>query len=147
MPELDILYMTRVQQERFLDQDEFDRVKDSFVLTLDKLKPAQEKMATPHPLPRVTALLQEVDDDPRAAYFRQVESGKFVRMALLSRLIDWKNDPTHVMPVKDGLSSEEAAGYRCSNANCICNREPVKPKFKTLSDGSIRCQYCDSKAK
>lgn len=147
MPELDILYMTRVQQERFLDQDEFDRVKDSFVLTHDKLQTAKEKMAVLHPLPRVNEILQEVDDDPRAAYFRQVESGKFVRMALLSRLIDWKYDEAHVMPPREDITPEESRNYRCSNSNCICNREPVKPRFKAQPDGSVRCQYCDSKAK
>lgn len=147
MPELDILYMTRVQQERFLDQDEFDRVKDSFVLTLDKLSTAKEKMAILHPLPRVNEILQEVDDDPRAAYFRQVESGKFVRMALLSRLIDWKNDPAHPAAYREEMSQDEAKNHQCSNSNCICNKEPVKRRFKTLSDGSIRCLYCDSKVR
>ena len=144
MPELDILYMTRVQQERFLDQDEFDRVKDSFVLTLDKLKTAKEKMAILHPLPRVNEILQEVDSDPRAAYFRQVESGKFVRMALLSRLIDWKNDPAHELAARD---AEEAKKYHCTNANCICNREPVRRRIKLHADGTVRCLYCDAKAK
>ncbi len=147
MPELDILYMTRVQQERFLDQDEFDRVKDSFVLTLDKLKTAKEKMAILHPLPRVNEILQEVDSDPRAAYFRQVESGKFVRMALLSRLIDWKNDPAHELAARDEMEAEEAQKYHCTNANCICNREPVRRRIKLHADGTVRCLYCDAKAK
>ena len=78
MPELDVLYMTRVQKERFLDESEFERVKDSFVLNADKMKLAKEKMVVLHPLPRVNEILKEVDDDPRAAYFRQVENGKYV---------------------------------------------------------------------
>ena len=147
MPELDILYMTRVQKERFLDQEEFDRVKDSFVLTLDKLKPAKKDMAVLHPLPRVNEILPEVDSDPRAAYFRQVQCGKFVRMALLSRLLDWKNDPKHVMPEKHTLSAEVCKTYRCSNANCICNKEPVAPYFRQIQDSTVRCSYCDSKAR
>lgn len=147
MPELDILYMTRVQKERFLDEEEFDRVKDSFVLTLEKLSAAKQDMAVLHPLPRVNEILPEVDDDPRAAYFRQVQCGKFVRMALLSRLLDWKDDPAHGMPEKYTLSPAVNATYRCSNSNCICNKEPVKPYFRLIQDGSVRCSYCDSKAK
>ncbi|MBR5064372.1 MAG: aspartate carbamoyltransferase, partial [Bacteroidales bacterium] len=113
MPELDVLYMTRVQQERFLDQDEFDRVKDSFVLDAARLKTAKEKMAILHPLPRVNEILTEVDDDPRAAYFRQVENGKFVRMALISKLLEWKDDPSHSMPTgEEPIYDPE---LRCTN--------------------------------
>lgn len=89
MPELDILYMTRVQQERFLDREEFERVKDSFVLTLKKLEKAKPSMRILHPLPRVNEILPEVDSDPRAAYFRQVGNGKLIRMALIYRLLLW----------------------------------------------------------
>ncbi len=90
MPELDVLYMTRVQKERFVDEEEFERVKDCFVLDARKMSMAKSDMAVLHPLPRVNEILQEVDDDPRAAYFRQVENGKFVRMALMMlRLLEW----------------------------------------------------------
>ncbi|MDO5447273.1 MAG: aspartate carbamoyltransferase [Prevotellaceae bacterium] len=89
MPELDVLYMTRVQQERFLDQDEFERVKDSFVLNLKKLETAKPTMRILHPLPRVNEILPEVDADPRAAYFRQVGNGKIIRMALIYQLLQW----------------------------------------------------------
>ena len=88
---LDILYMTRVQQERFLDQEEFDRVKDSFVLNLEKLEKAKPTMRILHPLPRVNEILTEVDSDPRAAYFRQVGNGKLIRMALICKLLLWSN--------------------------------------------------------
>lgn len=91
MPEMDILYMTRVQQERFLDQEEFDRVKDSFVLNLEKLEKAKPTMRILHPLPRVNEILTEVDSDPRAAYFRQVGNGKLIRMALICKLLLWSN--------------------------------------------------------
>lgn len=91
MPELDVLYMTRVQRERFLDFDEFERVKNSFELNLEKLKPAKKDMIILHPLPRVNEILPEVDSDPRAAYFRQVGNGKFVRMALILKLLEWNN--------------------------------------------------------
>ncbi len=87
MPELDVLYMTRVQQERFLDIDEFERVKNSFELNLEKMQMAKNDMIVLHPLPRVNEILPEVDTDPRAAYFRQVANGKFVRMALILFLL------------------------------------------------------------
>jgi len=145
MPELDVLYMTRVQQERFLDQDEFDRVKDSFVLDAARLKTAKEKMAILHPLPRVNEILTEVDADPRAAYFRQVENGKFVRMALISKLLEWKDDPSHGMPkVEDPVFDPE---LRCTNRKCICNNEHAPHKFRRTESGTLRCWYCDSKIK
>ena len=92
MPELDILYMTRVQKERFLDEEEFDRVKNSFVLDPGKLETAKEDMIILHPLPRVNEITRAVDNDPRAAYFRQVENGKFVRMALIYTLLRWADE-------------------------------------------------------
>ena len=145
MPELDVLYMTRVQQERFLDQDEFDRVKDSFVLDATRLSTAKEKMAVLHPLPRVNEILTEVDADPRAAYFRQVENGKFVRMALISKLLEWKDDPSHGMPkVEDPVFDPE---LRCTNRKCICNNEHAPHKFRRTESGTLRCWYCDSKIK
>ena len=145
MPELDVLYMTRVQKERFLDEDEFDRVKDSFVLDARRMALAKEKMAVLHPLPRVNEILKEVDADPRAAYFRQVENGKFVRMALISKLLEWKNDPAHTMP--EGEAPVLDATLHCSNSKCICNHENVEPRFRVTSGGVVRCWYCDSKVR
>ena len=92
MPELDILYMTRVQKERFLDEEEFDRVKNSFVLNPEKLRTAKADMTILHPLPRVNEITRAVDNDPRAAYFRQVENGKFVRMSLILTLLRWADE-------------------------------------------------------
>ncbi|MBO7341730.1 MAG: aspartate carbamoyltransferase, partial [Clostridia bacterium] len=86
LPELDVLYMTRIQKERFADLETYERLKDSYILTAEKMALAKEKMAVLHPLPRVNEILKEVDADPRAAYFRQVENGKFVRMALIYTL-------------------------------------------------------------
>ena len=87
MSELDILYMTRVQKERFLDEEEFERLKDSFILNPERLRTAKKDMIILHPLPRVNEITRAVDNDPRAAYFRQVENGKFVRMALIYTLL------------------------------------------------------------
>ena len=145
MGELDVLYMTRVQKERFLDEEEFDRLKDSFVLDRAKLSAAKERMAILHPLPRVNEILKEVDADPRAAYFRQVENGKFVRMALICRLLEWRDDPSHGMPERSDTA--EAAGCTCSNRNCISNMENVEPRFRRGESGELRCLYCDSKVK
>ncbi len=87
MPELDVLYMTRIQQERFDDRAEYERLKDSYVLTLDKLKNAREDMIIVHPLPRVNEISVAVDDDKRACYFKQVLNGKYMRMALILKLL------------------------------------------------------------
>jgi len=143
--ELDVLYMTRVQKERFLDEDEFDRVKDSFVLNAEKMALAKEKMAVLHPLPRINEILEEVDDDPRAAYFRQVGNGRIVRMALICKLLEWKNDPEHPMPEYEYTS--DAGTLRCDNKKCICNCEKVEPRFVMTQEGFLRCWYCDRKAR
>ena len=83
----DVLYVTRVQRERFADPDEYESVKDAFVITPDTLKQAKDRMIVMHPLPRVGEISMEVDDDPRAAYFRQMEYGLYVRMALLAMVL------------------------------------------------------------
>ena len=88
MPNLDILYMTRVQKERFFNEDDYVRMKDFYILDKAKMKLAPEDMYVLHPLPRVNEISVEVDDDPRAAYFRQVQYGVYVRMALILTLLD-----------------------------------------------------------
>ena len=85
--DLDILYMTRVQKERFFNEADYIRLKDTYILTLDKLANAKPDMKILHPLPRVNEIAQEVDSDPRAVYFDQVEYGKFVREALIMTLL------------------------------------------------------------
>ena len=88
MPYLDILYMTRVQRERFFNEADYLRLKDTYILTPDKLKNAKPDLSIMHPLPRVNEISVAVDDDPRACYFRQVRYGKFIRMALILRLLE-----------------------------------------------------------
>lgn len=90
MPQLDILYMTRVQRERFFNEEDYMRLKDSYILTPEKLENAKEDLSILHPLPRVNEISVAVDDDPRAAYFRQVEYGKYIRMALILKLLEVK---------------------------------------------------------
>ncbi|MDO4170688.1 MAG: aspartate carbamoyltransferase [Lachnospiraceae bacterium] len=87
MPELDIIYMTRVQKERFFNEADYIRLKDSYILDPDKLKNAKEDLAILHPLPRVNEISVKVDDDPRACYFKQARYGKFIRMALIMTML------------------------------------------------------------
>ncbi len=88
LPELDILYMTRVQRERFFNEQDYIRLKDTYILTANKLKVAKPDLTILHPLPRVNEISNNVDADPRAAYFRQVRYGKFIRMALILKLLE-----------------------------------------------------------
>lgn len=144
---LDVLYMTRVQKERFLDESEFDRLKDSFILDAEKMKLAKPDMVVLHPLPRVNEITIDVDADPRAAYFRQVENGKFVRMALILTLL------RHAQEKDDNslrsLEGAEEMTIHCPNRRCITHYESVRPLFRHSKDGSnqYRCVYCESAAK
>ncbi|MCI8970246.1 MAG: aspartate carbamoyltransferase [Oscillibacter sp.] len=88
MPDLDILYMTRVQKERFFNEEDYLRLKDSYILTPEKLESAKPDLSILHPLPRVNEISVAVDKDPRAAYWKQVKNGKFIRMALILKLLD-----------------------------------------------------------
>ncbi len=88
MPELDILYMTRVQRERFFNEEDYLRLKDSYILTPEKLKNAKPDLSVMHPLPRVNEISVAIDKDPRAAYFKQVLNGKYMRMALIMKLLE-----------------------------------------------------------
>ncbi|MEZ3421665.1 MAG: aspartate carbamoyltransferase [Eubacterium sp.] len=89
MPQLDILYMTRIQRERFFSEDEYLKYKDAFILDTDKLENAKQDLTIMHPLPRVNEITTAVDDDPRAKYFEQARNGKYIRMALIITLLKW----------------------------------------------------------
>ncbi|MBR3196147.1 MAG: aspartate carbamoyltransferase [Clostridia bacterium] len=88
MPDLDILYMTRVQRERFFNEEDYLRLKDMYILTPDKLANAKEDLSILHPLPRVNEIATSIDDDPRACYFKQAVYGKYIRMALILKLLE-----------------------------------------------------------
>ena len=146
MPELDVLYMTRIQRERFDSNDEYERLKDSYILTAEKLQTAKPTMRVLHPLPRVNEISVKVDDDPRAAYFRQALNGKYMRMALILKLLeDAKNG---VAPSSEPeLIVDE---FKCTNPRCITSTEQELQHAFRLMDaehGIYRCIYCDSKAK
>ncbi len=136
MPELDILYMTRIQAERFASADEYERLKDSYILTLDKLRTAKSTLSIMHPLPRVNEIAVEVDDDPRAHYFEQAANGRYIRMALILFLLRERKSPS----VRPG--GEENPHLVCKNPHCISTSERgIKPLFK----GDV-CVFCDQKA-
>jgi len=135
MPELDILYMTRIQRERFPSLEEYERLRGVYVLTKKLLERARPDMLILHPLPRHGEIEQDVDSDPRAAYFDQVRYGMYIRMALL---LDFLHLPRLAPPPVIG---ENAAG-KCQNPVCITRAEPYLPLL-TPKDDPSRCGYCD----
>ena len=137
MPMVDVLYMTRVQQERFEDKAQYERLKDSFILDTEKMALGKKDMIVLHPLPRVNEITPEVDNDPRAAYFRQVENGKFVRMSLIYTLLEWKNQEVKREP------QELIEGGKCSNSRCITTIEPAKNLYYKGENDIYRCIYCE----
>ena len=144
MPELDVLYMTRIQRERFDSFDEYERLKDSFVLTAEKLQAAKPTMRVMHPLPRVNEISVAVDKDPRAAYFRQAFNGKIIRMALILKLLKEAAEGKQ-MPETEGLFVGE---LHCDNPRCITSTEQeIVHAFKCVNpeNGIYRCIYCESK--
>ena len=145
MPELDVLYMTRVQQERFADREEYLRLKDSYILTPDKLKNAKKDMVILHPLPRVNEISVKIDDDPRACYFKQVLNGKYMRMALILKLLAEAENGDLPKPSYDGLLVNTV---RCSNPVCITKTEQELDQVFRLANpemGICRCVYCENK--
>lgn len=137
IPQLDILYMTRIQAERFESEEEYERLKDSYVLTADKLSTAKPDLSILHPLPRVNEIDVEVDEDPRADYFYQAECGRYIRMALILMLLKTKG-------FEDRRTvGREDAGLICENPHCISLTERG---IKRLFDEDGRCIYCDQTA-
>ena len=137
MDKFDILYMTRIQRERFTDRDEYERLKDSYILTTDKLVPAKKDMCILHPLPRVNEISVKVDDDSRACYFKQALNGKLMRMALIMHLLGLNDGQKF-----KGIVGE--SGHKCTNPTCITSTEQeLEHVFKKGKDGVYRCIYCD----
>lgn len=144
LPKLDVLYMTRIQRERFDDVASYERLKDSYILTPEKMQFAKPDCRVLHPLPRVNEISTLVDDDPRAAYFRQAGNGKLIRMALILKLLceaDGKTKPVPGVPMP---------GKRCPNLRCVSNVEPeLRDLFResTEKDDVCRCAFCDTAVK
>ena len=145
MPELDVLYMTRIQRERFESFEEYERLKNSYVLDTAKMALAKENMCVLHPLPRVNEISVGVDDDPRAAYFRQALNGKYMRMALILKLLaEAEADPTKEKQDTTDLVHDRV----CNNPKCICQIEQELPQLAKLTDAEnnvYRCIYCEQK--
>ncbi len=145
--ELDVLYMTRIQQERFDDPAEYERLKNSYVLTPEKMALGQPTLRVLHPLPRVNEISVKVDDDPRAAYFRQALNGKYMRMALILKLLE----EAQADPVREEI---DTSGFTydgvCTNPKCISAVEQELPQIFRLTDraaGIRRCLYCEQRLK
>ena len=136
IPQLDVLYMTRIQRERFVDPLEYERNKGVYVLTRRKLARAKKDLLVMHPLPRVDEISIDVDDDPRAVYFEQARYGMFARMALLT---DLANQPRRKPePVEIGR------GPVCSNPNCVTQTELYLPPLTKQNGGVECCAFCDA---
>ena len=146
MPQLDVLYMTRIQRERFDDPWEYERLKDSYILDTEKMRLAKEKMCVLHPLPRVNEISVKVDDDPRAAYFRQALNGKYMRMALILKLLD----EAARNPAKEAIDTTGLEYDRvCRNPKCITQTEQELPQLFRCTDNAAdihRCVYCEQRA-
>lgn len=166
IPDLDILYMTRIQRERFEDKAQYERLKDSYILTAEKMKRAKDSMTVMHPLPRVNEISVDVDDDPRACYFLEVGNGRYMRMALMLKLLyeAGKLERNYILPAafssaeKTSVKIEERLSAKskdvivgkhfCKNPRCICTIEQeIKRISVPASDGKggFRCFYCEEK--
>ena len=149
MPELDILYMTRIQKERFADVNQYDRLKDSYILTEEKLKNAKADLCIMHPLPRVNEISVKVDKAPRACYFKQVKNGKYMRMALILKLLDEaeKNpEPENLLTGRKVLINE----IHCDNPHCVtATEQELDDIFRVVDEkaGICRCIYCERKVR
>lgn len=143
LPELDILYMTRIQQERFSDFDEYLKLKDSYCLDTEKLVNAKDSLTIMHPLPRVNEISVGVDSDPRACYFKQVLNGKYIRMALILKLLEEAKKDSVYHPDADYVID---SSLTCDNKKCITSIEQeLQHKFRLTDpeNGIYRCVYCE----
>lgn len=135
--ELDVLYMTRIQGERFASRAEYERQKGVYILDTRRLALAKPELKILHPLPRVDEIEQEVDYDPRAKYFEQAEYGMYARMALILTMIGPQFPPAQRM--------ESEAGAHCTNPRCITQTEGYLPRLYCGPEGAKECRYCNAK--
>jgi aspartate carbamoyltransferase catalytic subunit len=138
--------MTRVQQERFADVEEYERLKDSYILTAEKMEKAKSDTIVLHPLPRVNEISVKIDQDKRACYFKQVLNGKYMRMALILMLLKIKEKDSSSF--KLDYSNLVYGKYKCHNEKCISRVEQELESIAKPSktDSSVlRCVYCDKK--
>ena len=139
LPQLDVLYMTRIQQERFASREEYLAQKDTYILTVKKMQAAKKDLIVLHPLPRVDEIEVALDDDPRAMYFKQAKYGMYVRMALIITML---NLDTHTTL----LHGKTFPGAACKNPNCITCTETYLPKsFIPLGNSLLECEFCNER--
>ena len=137
--DLDVLYMTRIQQERFASREEYERQKNVYVLDTEKMSLAKPDMRVLHPLPRIDEITPEVDDDPRAVYFKQAQNGVYTRMALILTLLE--GTAPEVTLFHGAPHNSEC----CENPNCITNHEFYLKKSYLETGGMLVCEYCEHK--
>ncbi len=137
--DLDVLYMTRIQAERFASREEYEREKNVYVLDTEKMSLAKPDMKVLHPLPRVDEITPEVDNDPRAVYFKQAQNGVYTRMALILTLL---GDHAPSVNLFQGGSH---SGEPCANPNCITNQERYLKHSFLENSGMLVCEYCEHK--
>lgn len=136
---LDVLYMTRIQRERFIDLEQYERLKNCFILDTEKMKLAKSDIIVMHPLPRVNEISVKVDDDSRACYFEQTRFGKFMRMALILKLLNEKED------IAEKKKETYPLNKKCVNPHCIISTEQeLESLYYIDKDNKKKCVYCDS---
>ncbi|MDE5884080.1 MAG: aspartate carbamoyltransferase [Oscillospiraceae bacterium] len=135
---LDVLYMTRIQRERFASQEEYLAQKDTYILTAKKMNLAHPDMIVLHPLPRVDEIEVAVDDDPRALYFKQAKYGMYVRMSLILTMLQ-------SMVKTELLAGALHKGVVCANPKCITHQERYLPKSFLGKGSTLVCEYCDER--
>lgn len=136
--DLDMLYMTRIQRERFASEEDYLAEKDTYILDRKKLKKARTDMIIMHPMPRVDEIAIDIDDDPRAVYFKQAKYGMYIRMALIMTLLE---SDTHTTL----LNGRTVKGIHCLNPLCVTNTEKYLPRSFTGMGDTLECEYCDER--
>ncbi|HBN11125.1 MAG TPA: aspartate carbamoyltransferase [Ruminococcus sp.] len=136
--ELDVLYMTRIQRERFASEEEYQNQKDTYILDRKKMKKASPDLIVLHPLPRVDEISVDIDDDPRAIYFKQAKYGMYVRMALIITMLE-NQSPSKL------LYGSVRKDVCCKNPKCITQSESYLPKSFRGKGDILECEYCDER--
>ena len=137
--DLDVLYMTRIQRERFNSEEEYQAQKGFYILDRKKMAAAKRDMIVLHPLPRVDEIAIEVDDDPRAKYFDQAKYGMYIRMALILTVINHNGRPARL------VTGRTIPGAKCSNPKCITHQELYLPRYFRGNGDTVICEYCDER--
>jgi aspartate carbamoyltransferase catalytic subunit len=137
--DLDVLYMTRIQKERFSSEEEYEAQASRYILDMEKLNKGRDDLIVMHPLPRLNEIALEVDDDPRALYFKQAHYGMYVRMALILIILNYDITPPML------LKGSAHDGIKCENKTCILQQEKHLEHSFIESEGVLTCEYCETR--